>query len=335
MASVGHSVLSDISNFKAPTAESPLDVDRVHELESQVQWLFDDESKRPSMQTESQQEARASVRTSANATTAATRARLHEDSCKDTPKSMQKPNGPKSSAPTYNYCVTGSKTFGTPLSTILEQRSTASLARNARQFFDTQGKGQHVQRQASRSLDEAALQEFRKIIAHVDSSDLSTEPADDPLDRSVVQGAHANYASSFVRSPTPPDSCRWPGDREPEMSTSVGASPARASRTSSKTVWRSIRDYFRITTPALHGQTAFSRESIDAVGSTRPAWRNSPNTFNHRGNHPFALNHEQSIDSGSSKGPRTSGRNGKVLLQVKPRALEGRLGTIVPPFVMP
>jgi hypothetical protein len=49
--------------------------------------------------------------------------------------------------------------------------------------------------------------------------------------------------------------------------------------------------FLRVTTPFQHGQTAFSRENIQAIRSMRvtrqPAWRPPRNSFSYRGRHRF------------------------------------------------
>lgn len=169
----------------------------------------------------------------------------------------------------------------------------------------------------SRSVDEAALSEFRSIFANprMESSDLSSASAIYPLDRSVVSGAHANYAKQFVRSSTPPTSCTWPGDHEStEAAVTEGPSTQNGSATR-RAKWRSIRDYLRITNPTAHGQTVFSRESIDAARSTsqRPMWRQSSNAFQHRGAHPFELDGRQSLELRSRKESSTCSRTGNAM----------------------
>jgi hypothetical protein len=160
------------------------------------------------------------------------------------------------------------------------------------------------------------LLEFRRIFAspRIESSDLSSSSAMYPLDRSVLSGAHANYANHFVRSLTPPASCTWPGDHKQAAATTSESPPVQDINQTIRAKWRSIRDYLRITTPAVHGQTVFSRESIDAVRSTsqRPVWRESSNAFHHRGTHPFELDGRQSLGSQSRKGSSTRTCTGKA-----------------------
>ena len=322
-----NTIFPDRSNFKTPAAESPLKLNKLHDgVETCVGRGSLNEPMRSSTQPASQHEAQITTHTPADSTTArATRSSPHNEYSFNQQTRARKIDGPITSAPSRGICVTpsaGTGSFGTPLSTIVEQRSCASLDAGGQKSFHGNEGGRNAQRQASRSLDEAALREFRNIIANArgESSNLSSDPSNDPLDRSVVQGAHANYAKCFIRSPTPLGGCTWPGDRERQPTTSVGTTPMNDAKKSQKGIWRAVRDYFRITTPAAHGQTAFSRDSIDAVRSTRLGWRQSPNTFNHRGTHPFHADRGKSPRSQLGKEVDDRDRNGTLHSTKRPNS---------------
>jgi hypothetical protein len=234
---------------------------------------------------------------------------------------VQQSNDQAESAPSRDNATTRpARTCGTPLSTILEQtaRTTLDPSRHTPPL-PSPTRAQGVTREVSMSLDESAMQEFRNTIAsvRVEGNNLSSDATSDLPDRSILQGgvsrvAEPNYAVAFVRSATPPGHCPWPGDREPTAATNSSNPPMEQLQPPTKKgCLRSIRDYFRITIPSEHGQTAFSRDSIQAARSTtRPAWHAPRNSFNYRGKHPFELELSDNLRDGSHKPPSScDGRN--------------------------
>lgn len=187
------------------------------------------------------------------------------------------------------------------------------------------------QRQVSKSADEVALQDHRRIIpgTRLDPSNFSSDLGD-PLQRAIVQGSHEpNYATAFARFPTPETSCTWPGDRERAAATNLRPTPTtpiETSNTASKQGFlRLIRDYFRTTTPSEHGGTAFSRASIDAVQSTsRPAWHPPRNTFNYRGQHPFEADRAGVPHDRLQKGSASYDCNNPVQIATQPLTWSSR-----------
>jgi hypothetical protein len=229
---------------------------------------------------------------------------------------LQQSNEQTESVPSRERTVTRPvRTFGTPLSTILEQQSCATLdAERQTPLNPSPTRVRGVTRQVSKSLDEAALHEFQNIVTglQIGNADISSDHTNEPVDRSILhsgggQVAEPNYAIAFVRSATPPGHSSWPGDQVSTAATNSSRPPTGTGHPTTKKGWLlSIRDFLRITTPSEHGQTAFSRESIRAARSTsRPAWQASRNSFNYRGKHPFELTQSESASNGSHKASRS------------------------------
>ena len=169
--------------------------------------------------------------------------------------------------------------YGTPLATITESKSCATLSTSSAGAPGMPCMAAAVPKRISQSVDEAALREFRAIFTSSRAdSHLSSDPANEALGNAQYTRPASPYYPAFARCMTPLGQRRWPGD--------LDSSPTHrpSGRRGPGDILRSVRDYFRITTPSRHGQTAFSR---DAIRLSRPHWRPSVNSYAYCGEHPF------------------------------------------------